>query len=387
MKRVAEIALAFPRGAHQEVFIQGVLKYAQENQCNWSYITAPESLSLSVLDLVGWPGNGILAALNTPEEAACAASLSAPVVNISSALPLSPVPRSIVDNRAIGELAADHLSSKGFKQYAFYGLSGVEYSKARFEGFSARLASAGFDCIPFLSKPTFGLGGNRWHKQHRALATWLRSLPTPCGLFAVSDYRARQVLDACRQAELDVPTQIAVVGVDNEQVICEHAYPTLTSVARNDQLEGYRAASMLHRMMTGKRIPTPQLPIPPLQVVERESTATFAVSDPRLREALDFLHQRLGDPITIDQVTRHAGVSRRWLEYAFRDIIGETPYQYLRRQRLDLAKRKLADEPTAKVYKIAKDAGFSSAKQLSIAFQQSFGSSPREYRRSISSGS
>src|SRR5687768_9744987 len=121
MKRVAEIALAFPRGAHQEVFIQGVLKYAQENQCNWSYITAPESLALSVLDLVGWPGDGILAALNTAEEAACAAALSAPVVNISSALPSSPVPRSIVDNRAIGELAADHLSCKGFKDYAFYG--------------------------------------------------------------------------------------------------------------------------------------------------------------------------------------------------------------------------------------------------------------------------
>jgi LacI family transcriptional regulator len=382
MKRVREIALAFPRGAHQEVFIDGVLRYARDNECNWSYITAPESLSLSVLDLVGWPGDGILAALNTAEEAECAAAISIPVVNISSALVRSPVPRSIVDNHAIGALAADHLVSKGFQTYAFYGLDGVQYSKDRHAGFEERLAAAGYDSVEFLSKPTFGLGGNQWLQQYHVLADWLAQLPTPCGLFAVSDYRARQVLDACRQVELKVPEQIAVIGVDNEQVICEHAFPTLTSVARNDQLEGYRAAAMLHRLLQGKRVPREEDPIPPLQVVERESTATFAVADSRLRQALAFLHEHIEKPITIDQITEHAGVSRRWLEYAFRDVLGETPYQYLRRQRLAMARRLLAENPSDKVYAIAQQTGFSSAKQLAIAFHQDFGMSPREYRRS-----
>ncbi len=381
-KRVKEIALAFPRGAHQELFIEGVLRYAADQDCNWSYITAPESLSLSVLDLVGWPGDGILAALNTSQEAACAAALSLPVVNISSALPRSPVPRSIVDNQAIGHLAADHLVGKGFQDYAYYGLSDVQYSRDRQAGFEERLHHAGYRCEEFLSKPTFGLGGNLWLLQHRALAQWLASLPTPCGLFAVSDYRARQALDACRQIGLQVPEQIAVIGVDNEQIICEHAYPKLTSVARNDQLEGYRAAAMLDRLLNGKRVSLEERPIPPLQVVERESTATFAVSDPRLRDALSFLHQHLEKPITIDQITEHAGVSRRWLEYAFRDVLGETPYQYLRRQRLALARRLLSEEPSSKVYSVAQQAGFSSAKQLAIAFQQDFGMSPREYRKS-----
>jgi LacI family transcriptional regulator len=214
------------------------------------------------------------------------------------------------------------------------------------------------------------------------LAEWLAGLPTPCGLFAVSDYRARQALDACRQVGLQVPEQIAVIGVDNEQVICEHAFTTLTSVARNDQLEGYRAAAMLNRLLHGKRVSFEEDPIPPLQVVERESTATFAVSDSRLRQALSYLHQHIEKPITIDQITEHAGVSRRWLEYAFRDVLGETPYQYLRRQRLSLARRLLAEDPGAKVYSIAQQTGFSSAKQLAIAFQQDFGMSPREYRRS-----
>ena len=142
---------------------------------------------------------------------------------------------------------------------------------------------------------------------------------------------------------------------------------------------------MLDRLLNGKRVSLEERPIPPLQVVERESTATFAVSDPRLRDALAFLHQHIEKPITIDQITEHAGVSRRWLEYAFRDVLGETPYQYLRRQRLALARRLLAEEPASKVYSVAQQAGFSSAKQLAIAFQQDFGMSPREYRKSTQS--
>ncbi|MCA9262083.1 MAG: substrate-binding domain-containing protein [Planctomycetales bacterium] len=214
---VQEIALAFPRGTHQEVFLEGVLRYAADHDCNWSYITTPESLSLSVLDLAGWPGDGILASINTPEEADFAATLSIPVVNVSSAMAESPVPRSIVDNNAIGVLAAEHLLSKAFPHYAFYGLSGVEYSRRRQQGFTEKLAEAGRASENmYLSMPTFGLRGNSWLNQHRALAEWLASLATPCGLFAVSDYRARQALDACRSINLKVPEQIAVIGVDNE---------------------------------------------------------------------------------------------------------------------------------------------------------------------------
>ncbi|MBN1851433.1 MAG: DNA-binding transcriptional regulator [Pirellulales bacterium] len=382
MSQVTEIALAFPRGAHQEVFIGGVLRYAQKHACSWSYITAPESLSISVSDLVGWPGDGILAALNTPAEAKCAESLPMPIVNVSSALTHSPVPSSIVDNHAIGALAAEHLISRAFSVYAFYGLSDVEYSKNRLEGYKAKLASAGYQSIDFMVSPTFGLHSNLWLQQHKVLAEWLSSLPTPCGLFAVTDYRARQVLDACRRVELRVPEQIAVMGVDNEQVICEHAYPTLTSVARNDQMEGYRAAELLHRLLRGEKVLERQQVIPPLEVVERQSTETFAVSDERLRTALAFLHQHIEDPITIDEISKYADVSRRWLEYAFRDAMGKTPYQYLRCQRLARAKRLLAEEPNAKIYSIARRTGFSSGKQLTLTFQQQFGMSPREYRRS-----
>jgi LacI family transcriptional regulator len=381
MSEIREVALAFPRGAHQEAFIEGVLRYAAEHRCNWSYITAPESLSLSVLDLVGWPGDGILAALNTEAESECAERFRMPVVNISSALAASPAPRAIVDNPAIGVMAAEHLLAKGFREFAFFGLSGVKYSSDRRGGFVTSLQAEGFSCTDFEVAPTFVLGGNLWMEQHRQLAEWLRSLPTPCGLFAVSDYRARQAIDSCRQCGIHVPEQIVVIGVDNERVICEHSNPRLTSVARNDCLEGFRAATMLDQLMRGESLPVRESLTPPLEVIERDSTATFAVEDPRLRDALLYLHQNIEKPITIDHIIEHAGVSRRWLEYAFRRILHESPYQYLRRQRLSLAKRLLNEDPSAKVHRIAQRSGFSSAKQLAIAFQQTFGMSPRDFRK------
>ncbi len=383
--RLHEIALAFPRGAHQEVFIEGVIRYANEHERRWTYIIAPELSSVSILQLVGWQGDGIIAALNTTKEARCAANFPVPVVNISSALAKSPVPRSMVDNRAIGVIAADHLMERGFQSYAFYGMREIEYAKQRLEGFNEQLASAGFHSLELMLPATFHLRGQVWMKQQQQLAKWLAGLPTPVGIFAASDIRARQVLIACAQIGLKVPEQVAVLGVDDQQIICEHIRPTLSSVARNNIMEGYSAAALLDLLMRGNKLPPGDQLVPPLQVVARESTATFAVSDDRLRKVLTYFHEHIEDPVSVEELCAHVDVSRRWLEYTFQSLLKETPYQYMRRTRLEFAKRLLTEEPSAKVYQIAERVGFSSAKQLTKVFRREFGISPREFRRRNSS--
>ena len=145
VKRAKEIALAFPRGAHQEELINGVLRYAADHGCTWTYITAPESLALSVLDLHGWRGDGIIAALNTPAEANCVRELSMPIVNISGTLPKTPVPRVSLDSHLVGRMAADHLIERGFQEFAYYGLRSVAYSTVRRESFESRLEANGAD--------------------------------------------------------------------------------------------------------------------------------------------------------------------------------------------------------------------------------------------------
>ena len=337
MKQLKEIALAFPRGAHQEVFIEGVLRYASEHQRSWTYLIAPEWSSLSILHLAEWPGDGVIAALNTPHEAARAAKFHLPIVNMSSALRDSPVPRSIVDNRAIGEIAADHLLERGFQSYAFYGIRDIDYSIRRFEGFLSRLAGGDYETSSFTPPSTFRMRSKFWLYQRGGLAQWLSKLTLPCGLFAVSDARARQAIEACKHLGIKVPEEIAVIGVDDQQIICEHTHPTISSVARNNILEGYSAAALLDRLMLGRKRAVRDQLIRPLQVVARESTATFAVADERLRQALEYFRSHIEDPVSVAELCRHAGVSRRWLEYAFRDKLDETPYQYIRRQRLEYA--------------------------------------------------
>jgi|tagenome__1003787_1003787.scaffolds.fasta_scaffold20819788_1 LacI family transcriptional regulator len=381
-KRAKEIALAFPRGSHQEVFITGVLRFSLEFDCNWSYITSPESLAMSVLDLRGWRGDGIIAALNTPSEAACVKHLNAPVVNISGTLAKTPVPRVSLDNGMVGRLAAEHLLERGFETFAYFGLRDVAYSAVRQNAFDARLRDVGGGGVALLVPPTYRAKGLPWHDQQRKLVKWLASLPKPVGLFAVTDYRARQVLDACRQIGLRVPQEVAVIGVDNEEVICVHVQPQLTSVIRDNQQEGYRAAALLDQLIRGRKVETLEEMIPPLGVVARESTETVAFRDPRLCEAIEYLNKHIDDPIGVQELASHVGVSRRWMEYAFRDALKESPYQYIRHRRLKLAQQLLETESSAKIYQVAERTGFSSAKQLSMSFCQEFGQSPREYQRS-----
>ena len=121
--------------------------------------------------------------------------------------------------------------------------------------------------------------------------------------------------------------------------------------------------------------------IPPLGVVARESTETVAFKDSRLCEAIEYLNKHIEDPIGVQELASHVGVSRRWMEYAFRDALGESPYQYIRHRRLKLAQHLLEEEPATKIYQVARRTGFTSAKQLSMAFCQEFGQSPREYQR------
>jgi LacI family transcriptional regulator len=380
VERLKQIAFAFPRGSHQEVFIEGVFRYANENNRRWSYVMAPEWNAVSIRQLVGWPGDGVIAALNTPKEAECAAKFHLPVVNMSGALAKSPVPRSMVDNHAIGVMAADHLLERGFVSYGFYGMPDIEYSKSRQRGFSDRLEANGFKPDVFTLASTFNIRSNVWLKQHERLSEWLTGLEKPCAVFAVSDARARQVINACEHINLRVPEHLAVIGVDDQQVICEHVHPTITSIARNNILEGYAAAAILDRLMQGAAPRRTDRLIAPLRVVPRESTATVAVSDERLREALIYFQQHMAEPVTVEELCSHVDVSRRWLEYSFRNALKATPHEYMQRERLIQARRLLADEPGLRIYRVAQRVGIVSAKHFTKAFRREFGMSPREYR-------
>ena len=199
---------------------------------------------------------------------------------------------------------------------------------------------------------------------------------------ACDDNRGREVLEACRAAGLRVPEEMAVVGVDNDELLCELADPPLSSVALNAEAGGYRAAALLDRMMRGRSRKPTRLTVEPLHVVTRRSTDIVALDDAVVASALHFIHDHAGRPIGIDDVVERVLISRRALEIRFKKVTGRTLLAELRRVRLERARR-LLQETDLSLSRVAGAAGYSSESYLTQVFRQELGQTPARYRRQV----
>jgi LacI family transcriptional regulator len=213
------------------------------------------------------------------------------------------------------------------------------------------------------------------------LIDWLKSLARPLALFAASDYRARIALEACHMGGLRVPHDAAILGVNNDPILCEHSDPPLSSISRNNRVVGREAAAMLHRQMQGKAPKAYEVLVPPDGLVKRASTDVVAVHDPRLAAAIRFMQERVQEGIAVHTVLRQLDMSRRWLEYAFRAALGTTPYEYLCRLRVDLARAELRESPRVKLGEVARRCGFSNTKQMKASFVRFTDVTPQQFRR------
>jgi LacI family transcriptional regulator len=365
-------------GEHQE-FMQGILEYSQKHG-PWTFLCGSETLTLSVLALKGWPGDGVIADVFTRREARAAARLGIPVVNLSGTLADAGLPRVTSDHQAIGRMAAEHLLSCGFRQFAYYGPMDIWFSTERGRGFAERIAQEGYPCATLL---TYGISDSAktWHFWQEELRRWLRPLTLPLAVMAASDLRARMVIDTCRQIGLHVPHDVAVAGVDNDAITCEASQPTLTSVARNGREIGYQAAQLLDRLMSGRKPGNREIVVAPVGIVARQSTDVVAVDDPELSLAVRFIHDHLDRSFRLADLLREVPVSRRWLEYRFRERFGLAPHEYICEARVELAKRMLLDAPRLRVEDIADACGFSGARNLRLVFRRQTGMTPAGYRR------
>jgi LacI family transcriptional regulator len=385
-KPLRHVALGYPVAVPWvALFMRGVVDYADRHG-GWLVTTSPPTLggtdefAINVYTLQGWPGDGVITSIHSDTEAEAAAQLGIPVVNISGALEHSPVPRVMVDHYSIGRLAAEHLLERGFRRLAYCGTKGLFYSKQRMIGFMRCAEKAGVQCDVYETPRSTN---QRAPWQHRAgpLNEWLRHLRPPLGLMAMQDYRARVVIDECRHLGLDVPHDVAVIGVDNDPTICEFCQPTLSSVSRNAWRMGYDAAATLDLLMDGRKPVNPDAVIIPEGIVARQSTDTVAVDDPHVADAVHFMRDHLGEPFGIKQVMQNISVSRRQLELRFRRALQCTPHEYLCRLRVDHAKDLLANRADLKIRSIATACGFSSEERMRLVFRRLTGTSPLDYRR------
>ncbi|MGQ9607018.1 MAG: substrate-binding domain-containing protein [Thermogutta sp.] len=372
--------------------LRGVIHYVRLHG-PWSIYITPGDLEQVLPRMKRWGGTGVLARVESARAARAIAAAGLPSVI------LGPSQRHLLRNRTLARfsnivsdsegaavLAAEHLRERGFRNFAFVGGPERLWSHRRQDAFCRRLAEEGLSVRVYrASDPAVGRTWHRgrprhWESEHRELTRWLRELPRPCGVMACNDDRGREVLEACRLAGIRVPEELAVVGVDNDELWCELSDPPLSSVALDAEGAGYRAAALLDRMMRGEKCERQTITALALRVVTRRSTDVVAVEDPDVAAALHFIHNRAAEPIDVGDVVAAVCVSRRALELRFRRLLGRTIHEELDRVRMRRAEQLLRETDLA-VPQVAKAVGYSSAGYLARLFRKRHGLTPAQYRR------
>jgi LacI family transcriptional regulator len=259
-----------------------------------------------------------------------------PAVNVSAERSTFELPTVISDNRAIGALAADHLLSRGFKRFAAGGFADRANFNDRIAEFSHRVQQKGFPCqvLPQDRRPPETVVSP---PQAEDLADWLRHLPRPIGLLAANDEFGRIIIDTCRNLEVRVPEDVAVVGVDNDEVICELSSPSLSSIDHGAERVGYSAAKLLSRLMAGGKAANRPMLIKPVGVVTRRSSDTLPIEDALVADCTRYIWDHVEQGLDVDDLVKRAGVSRRWLEVCFRRELGRPPAVEIRRAQVERA--------------------------------------------------
>ena len=335
--------------------------------------------------LKDWAGDGIIARVDSPRIAAALRRTRLPVVDVSAERFSSEFSRVSIDNGAVAQLAAEHMEAKGFSDFAYCGDRRFLWSRQRGAEFKRRLAAKGRRGVDFFPEKAGGAKPGS-DAEIRAIARWLKGLPKPVAVFACYDGRALQVLEACQLLGLQVPDQVAVLGVDNDELVCELANPPLSSVQPNARRSGYDAAALLARLMRGeKKEVAPTHRVQPVRVVERQSTDVVAVADEQVVAALKFIRQHACEGADVGDVLRAVPMSRTRLEQKFKSLLGHSPHRQLVQQKIARAKHLLVESKVA-IREVAELAGFDNASYLSVAFRRETGLSPYAYRAKHGAG-
>jgi LacI family transcriptional regulator len=289
-------------------------------------------------------------------------------------------PMVMSDPELLASMAFNHLWERGLRQFGVCGLlRGYRNIDRRCDVFRNLAERAGCPCAVFPARRP-GLRVLDWDGEEEDIAVWLKGLPKPIGIMACFDERGFQVLGACRHAGLRVPEEVAVIGLDNDTLLCEMSLPPLSSIDNNATGIGYQAAALLDRMMHGARPPRRAIIVPPRKLVARRSTDVLAVADPDVESALRFFREHAPDGIRVDDVLEHVSVSQRVLERKFRQVIGRTPKAELLRVQITRSKE-LLDESDLPLKVVATRSGFGSERYFSDAFYRSTGVRPGAFRR------
>jgi len=378
-RRVAiMLDLQWPYKRHTDIFA-GIQEYAEAH--DWDpLIDEFAHNTLQNTPRKSTPYDGIIARANSP-LAEQASRRGVPVVNVWASSPArNLVPGVFPDSAAVGRLTAEHLLARGFRTFAtLTAYHNVENAQEVAE-FTRLVREAGFPCVAKLIPQNPWQDYAHWRKTEAEIEQWMSGWPTPIGVYVGSEGCGRLVAQACRRHGWQVPADVAIIAGKNQETLCEHPRPSLTSVEIGYERIGYEAARLLDQWMQGKAPPKEPIRIPPQGLVVRQSTDFLAVDNALVASAMRFISANSNRPIGPDDVARAIGVETRTLQNYFRRVVDRPIATEIRRVRIERAKRELA-QSDRRLSEIARDAGFGESIRMCEVFRRELGMTPSDYRK------
>ena len=367
----------WPRAAAS---LAGIMDYAEKKK-GWHILNLPPGFTGGPEALWDFEADGALAYVGTEAEADAFRRRKLPVVGLGS-VHLKPgvVPRVILDNEMVGREAASHFIERRFRRLGLICSADSLDADFRRRGFIGAVAEADVS-VDVLALPTSFDSWDGWQAAISRLEEWLGGLTYPVGIATSNDTQAREVLQACRNLDLRVPDDVAVLGVGNNERICTYAKPKISSVAIPGHKIGFQAAQLLDRLIEGEAVPDADILVPPAKVVSRRSSRTLGIDNAHVLKVVSHINVNAGDAFGVEHLVSMVPVSRRTLETLFREDLDCTPHQYLSRIRVEKAKTLLKSEFRKKLQEVALECGFSSSKHLREVFEAHTGQKPKDYRR------
>ena len=366
--------------------IRGVVSYSQKHG-PWHLRVEPRGRTEHLSLPSEWAGDGIIARVTSPQMYRALQRLKVPIVNISAIeVEGCDCPRVTSDFRACAQLMTDHFLDRGFHHFAYAGPLQYAYVREHLDAVQQALHGVNRSGeIATFDYRVQSVSNRGWAVQDRKLAAWLADQPKPLAVIGWATVAAAHVLDACRDIGLAVPDDVAVLSSDEDILLNEATVPPMSGLLIASHQIGSRAAGMLYSLMKGQCLATEHEHLPPIEIVTRGSTETFAIDDPELLRAVVFLRRNAYRPLTVEQVAYAVPLARRSLERKFRDRFGRSPLEEISRLRLARAKQLLVQTDKS-IAEVAEACGYQTAEYLATRFRKDVGITPLKYRAAARGG-
>ena len=383
-KKLPKVLLYFDdiSRVYERTFLEGVTEYARTHG-PWEFYGQIGNFSPALPMIDPKEADGIIVRVHDKEKIDSIATAKVPVITV----PLAPLVSQknivmITDNDAVGKMAAEYFLDRGFKNFAFLGYNNREWSSDRKDGFAKALKAAGFDSVDVL-ETRCELGVHFTLEEQALIADWLKSLPKPAAVFTANDERGLHVITTGKKADIKIPKEVSVLGVDDDIVYCGFCSPQLSSISKSCKKAGYETAEALDDLMNCREVKKKEIVVQPTHIISRGSTDTVVAEDYEVRHAYNYIKNNYDKAIQVSDIAKEVLISRRSLERRYRRVMGRTIHDDIRNNRIEHICHFLIEKDIS-LKQIALSLGHSNVGNMSRYFKQVMGVSPRIYRRRYS---